>query len=219
MSHNSLVFIYCGWQFIVDRPNHCKILLLTKLVSSTDIAAEKVIYYFLLYLFKFLHIKQSYLGKTLIPMSFSIKCFIMFDKAVKKYKWKMMQYYNPFLCMMSTVTGSAWYGVKVFHHSCVCNCYFAKLQGHCMKLSSCKIIDFIGCGLAFLLIICHVLVSNPHTSYPDWGFSWLSSLCEVNAGIVPEIRPKQFLSNPFQFIIHYSLYHLMLSWLNYRQCH
>jgi hypothetical protein len=126
-------------------------------------------------------------------MSFSFKLFIMFDKSVKKYKWKMMRYYNPFLCI-----GFGWYGVIVFHHSCICNFYFTELQGHCMKFSSCKIMEFIGWGLAFLLTICHVSVSNSQTRYPDWGFSSLSSLSMSHAGIVPETRQSssfQTLSN------------------------
>jgi hypothetical protein len=53
-----------------------------------DIAADKALYYLLLYFFKFSHLTQAFLEKSLIPMSFSFKSIIMLAKAVKNINKK-----------------------------------------------------------------------------------------------------------------------------------
>jgi hypothetical protein len=63
--------------------------------------------------------------------------------------------------------------------------------------------------LTLLLCIQEVPGSNlnPETGYPDWGFSWFSSIptgeCQDSA---LKLGHDCFLLNPFQFIIHLSQY-------------
>jgi len=77
-----------------------------------DIAADKALYYFLMYFFKFSHLIQAFLEKSLIPMSFSYKIIIMLDKAVKNIDEK--------LCSITI-------------HFCVCN-----LHQHRFSLVQCQ---------------------------------------------------------------------------------
>jgi hypothetical protein len=153
-----------------------------------------------LYFFKFSHLKQAFLEESLIPMSFSFKSIIMLDKSVKKYNWKMIQYYNSFLYVISTSTGSAWYNAKILHHPYVYNCYFTKSQGCYQGYLYERLLSYwLWVGTSAYFLEC---ISWRSTGQLSWVLSWHSSVSLANFGIQPEIRPKHFLLIPFQFIIH-----------------
>jgi hypothetical protein len=53
------------------------------------------------------------------------------------------------------------------------------------------------------------------TGYPDWGFSWFSSVIPVNAGVVPQTLPRPLFSRPFQLFTNHPAiwYYIGLSWV------